>query len=198
MSPNGCSSRVGRGAIGYQDPAVSRGAGLSSCARVGRFKWIGGEMTPTTRSRVRRDQAVVPFTKTRNGLQTLHFGRRGCSVETPTVCVPRHHHRHALRNGRCVQIRTAVTRRSCGVSPGQPALRHLGVDRRHRNTANGPQLPLPIEGGIGPQPHPSFIEVFGEAALDDRHGPMEGAGEDPPITIIRAQAWRRNRSPPTL
>ena len=29
-------------------------------------------MTPTTRSRVRRDQAVVPFTKARNGLQNLH------------------------------------------------------------------------------------------------------------------------------
>jgi hypothetical protein len=35
-----------------------------------------------------------------------------------------------------------------------------------------------IEGGIGPEPHPSFIEVFCEAALDDRDGEVEGAGED--------------------
>ena len=33
-------------------------------------------------------------------------------------------------------------------------------------------------GGIGPQPHPSFIEVRRGAALGDRHGQMAGAGED--------------------
>ena len=33
-----------------------------------------------------------------------------------------------------------------------------------------------IEGGIGPQPHPSFIEVRRGAALGDRHGQMAGAG----------------------
>jgi hypothetical protein len=30
----------------------------------------------------------------------------------------------------------------------------------------------------GPQPHPSFIEVFRDAALDDRHWGVEGAGEN--------------------
>jgi len=34
-----------------------------------------------------------------------------------------------------------------------------------------------IEGGSGPQAHPSFIGVFGEAAVDDRDGAVEGAGE---------------------
>jgi hypothetical protein len=35
-----------------------------------------------------------------------------------------------------------------------------------------------IEGGIGPQPHPSFIEVFGDAAVDERDRKVEGAGKD--------------------
>jgi hypothetical protein len=36
-----------------------------------------------------------------------------------------------------------------------------------------------IEGAIGPQPHPNFIEVFGEAALGRGEGEVERAGEDP-------------------
>ena len=34
-----------------------------------------------------------------------------------------------------------------------------------------------IEGAIGPEPHPSFIEVFGEAAAYDRDREMAGAGK---------------------
>ena len=37
---------------------------------------------------------------------------------------------------------------------------------------------MPIDGGSGPQPHPSFIEVFREAAVDDGKGTVERAGED--------------------
>jgi hypothetical protein len=32
-----------------------------------------------------------------------------------------------------------------------------------------------IEGGIGSQPHPSFIEIFSDVALDDRDGAVERA-----------------------
>jgi hypothetical protein len=35
-----------------------------------------------------------------------------------------------------------------------------------------------IEGGSGPQPHPSFIGVFGAATLNDRQGTVAGAGND--------------------
>jgi hypothetical protein len=31
-----------------------------------------------------------------------------------------------------------------------------------------------VEGASGPQPHPDFIEVFGQAALDDGEGEVEG------------------------
>jgi hypothetical protein len=34
-----------------------------------------------------------------------------------------------------------------------------------------------IEGAIGPQPHPSFIEVSDQAALCDRYGAVERARE---------------------
>jgi hypothetical protein len=34
-----------------------------------------------------------------------------------------------------------------------------------------------IEGAIGPQPHPSFIDVFGEAAVGDGYREMERKGE---------------------
>ena len=32
--------------------------------------------------------------------------------------------------------------------------------------------------GIGPQPHPGYIEVFCDVALDDGKGTVERAGED--------------------
>jgi hypothetical protein len=49
-----------------------------------------------------------------------------------------------------------------------------------------------IEGGSGPQPHPSFIEVFDSPALDDGHGEVEGAEEDIPLdrrVPQRAAEW---------
>ena len=39
------------------------------------------------------------------------------------------------------------------------------------------QFTVPIDGAIGPQPHPSFIEVSCEAPLGDGHGTVAGAGE---------------------
>ena len=41
-----------------------------------------------------------------------------------------------------------------------------------------------IEGGFGPQPHPGFIGVFGEAAYDDGDRTLEGAGEDGTKTLM--------------
>jgi hypothetical protein len=35
-----------------------------------------------------------------------------------------------------------------------------------------------IDGGFGPQPHPNFIEVFGNAALDDGNRTVERAGKN--------------------
>ena len=35
-----------------------------------------------------------------------------------------------------------------------------------------------IEGAIGPEPHPDFLDLFGSAPLGDRHGALERAGED--------------------
>jgi hypothetical protein len=37
-----------------------------------------------------------------------------------------------------------------------------------------------IEGAIGPEPHPGFVEVFGEAAFGGGDGKVERAGEDSP------------------
>src|SRR5262249_54096561 len=52
-----------------------------------------------------------------------------------------------------------------------------------------------IQGAIGPQPHPSFIDIFAEAAFDNRHGAVERAGEDPAEVIGRpgcpmTPAWK--------
>jgi hypothetical protein len=41
-----------------------------------------------------------------------------------------------------------------------------------------PDLPPCRHGAIGPQLHPSFIEVFSGAAVGDCHRPLAGAGED--------------------
>jgi hypothetical protein len=46
-----------------------------------------------------------------------------------------------------------------------------------------------IDGGFGPEPHPSFIEVFGEAALDDSDRALEGAW-DPAGVIVRVAIFR--------
>jgi hypothetical protein len=40
----------------------------------------------------------------------------------------------------------------------------------------GEELPLPIDGESGPEPHPTFIDVF--SAHADRHRPLAGVGED--------------------
>jgi len=42
-----------------------------------------------------------------------------------------------------------------------------------------------IEGASGPQPHPSFIEVFDRAALGVGHGTMARAGEDGPVMTAK-------------
>jgi hypothetical protein len=53
-----------------------------------------------------------------------------------------------------------------------------------------------VEGAIDPQAHPSFVEVFSEAAMHDRHGKVEGAGEGAAaITVICPP---RSRSPRTI
>jgi hypothetical protein len=49
-----------------------------------------------------------------------------------------------------------------------------------------------IEGAIGPQPHPSFIEVFGEAPLRGGEGEVEGAGEDGSTPTARVGNVRRD------
>ena len=41
-----------------------------------------------------------------------------------------------------------------------------------------------IEGGIGPQPHPNFIEVFDQAAFSGGERAVAGTGEDGPWTLI--------------
>jgi hypothetical protein len=35
-----------------------------------------------------------------------------------------------------------------------------------------------LNGGFGPQPHPSFIEISCQATVHDGKGTLEGAGED--------------------
>jgi len=35
-----------------------------------------------------------------------------------------------------------------------------------------------FEGGIGPQPHPNFVDFFSAATFDDRDGAVARAGED--------------------
>lgn len=50
---------------------------------------------------------------------------------------------------------------------------------RRDTLANGPDrtFTASVAGAIGPQPHLGFVEVFGEAALNDRDKALEGAGE---------------------
>jgi hypothetical protein len=47
-----------------------------------------------------------------------------------------------------------------------------------RNSAAGSFQQTSFRGAIGPQPHPGFIEVFGETAGDYGDGEVERAGED--------------------
>ena len=49
----------------------------------------------------------------------------------------------------------------------------MGSSAPHRRT-----FTVLIDGGIGPQPHPNFIEVFDEVALNDGEGTVARAGED--------------------
>ena len=55
----------------------------------------------------------------------------------------------------------------------------LASSLRHdiQRAARAP-FPVLIEGAIGPEPHPNFIEVFSGSTLGGGHGEVEGAGED--------------------
>jgi hypothetical protein len=46
-----------------------------------------------------------------------------------------------------------------------------------------------ITGASGPQPHPSFIEVFCEAPVCDGHGTVAGAADDGAATLEGERAW---------
>jgi hypothetical protein len=62
---------------------------------------------------------------------------------------------------------------------GHYACHHRGIQRFRRPLYKSrvADFTVLIEGGSGPQPHASFIEVFGEAAVDHRDWTMEGAGD---------------------
>jgi hypothetical protein len=51
--------------------------------------------------------------------------------------------------------------------------------------------PFPGTGGSGPQPHPSFIEVFGDAAFDYGPRAVAGAREDGPWALTATASWTR-------
>jgi hypothetical protein len=56
---------------------------------------------------------------------------------------------------------------------------------------------LLVEGASGPQPHPDFVEVFGQAAVGDGAGEVEGAGEASGLRAVRRQSrcgWGRSRA----
>ena len=63
--------------------------------------------------------------------------------------------------GRGLALGIGTPRRPLGSQPGHAVRDHGGGDGA---------------AAIGPQPHPSFIEVFGEASLRDRYGTVAGAG----------------------
>jgi hypothetical protein len=79
--------------------------------------------------------------------------------------------------------RRIKAKRTSQVAPSLPKFRfgtdHLDVD--------GPQGALLTTiavdenatfEGFGPQPHPNFIELFGDSAFNHGDGTLEGAGED--------------------
>ena len=54
----------------------------------------------------------------------------------------------------------------------------MSLSRLRRTLANFTVL---IEGGIDPQPHPNYIEVFGSTPSERDDGEVAGAREDAPL-----------------
>ena len=54
----------------------------------------------------------------------------------------------------------------------------LPVTGRCQRPVTGGRSVPGVDRRSGPQPHPSFIGVLGEATLGDGHGPVAGAGQD--------------------
>ena len=79
-------------------------------------------------------------------------------------------------SGRLVPV--AARRPSDGAAPligSSEAIRRVR-ERIERVAAT--DFTVLIEGAIGPQPHPSFVDVFCEAAFGDSHWEVARAGED--------------------
>ena len=90
---------------------------------------------------------------------------------------------------------TAAKRQADGAAPligSSDAIRRVR-DRIERVATT--DFTVLIEGAIGPQPHPIFIEVSRRAAFSDRQRPVEGAGEDGAEDLIESSAMA---SPPPL
>jgi hypothetical protein len=68
--------------------------------------------------------------------------------------------------------------RSDGAAPLIGSSRAIRMVRDRMERVAATDFTALIEGGIGPQPHRGFIEVFCEAAVDDGDGAVAGAGED--------------------
>jgi hypothetical protein len=78
------------------------------------------------------------------------------------------------------------------VRDGAPLIRSSQAIRlvRHRiEDVAATDFTVLIEGASGPQPHPSFIEVFCEAPVCDGHGTVAGAADDGAATLEGERAW---------
>jgi len=68
--------------------------------------------------------------------------------------------------------------RSDGAAPMIGSSRAIRLVRDRIERVASTDFTVLIEGGSGPQPHPDFIEVFSDAAVDYSHRAVAGAGED--------------------
>jgi hypothetical protein len=55
--------------------------------------------------------------------------------------------------------------------------------RRHGSVSKVPHWGAEPDNTIGPEPHPSFIEVLGGAAVGDSHGKVARAGKNGPALV---------------
>ena len=72
----------------------------------------------------------------------------------------------------------AASRPADGAAPLIGSSAAIRAVRERIERVAGTDFTILIEGAIGPESHPSFIEVSRDVALRDRHGEVAGARED--------------------
>ena len=58
-----------------------------------------------------------------------------------------------------------------------------GCVRRARRRSDAIKFTVPIDRGIGPEPHPNFVDFFSQAAVRDGYWEVAGAGKNGPALV---------------